>query len=65
MPGAEGRGGQPELTPEEIRSIRKAAGLSQKQLAEKLGVSVNSISNWETGSSYPRASSVEKLRAMQ
>jgi DNA-binding transcriptional regulator YiaG len=55
---------QTALSPEEIRSIREAAGLSQGELAKKLGVSANSVSNWETGSTSPRSESVRKLLAM-
>ncbi|MBQ2063387.1 MAG: helix-turn-helix transcriptional regulator, partial [Firmicutes bacterium] len=32
-----------------IRQTRKEAGLTQEQLAEKLGVSQKSVSRWETG----------------
>jgi DNA-binding transcriptional regulator YiaG len=51
-------------SPEQIRNIRKEAGLSQAQLAKELGISVNSVSNWETGSTSPRANNLEKLLAM-
>jgi DNA-binding transcriptional regulator YiaG len=56
---------QTEMSPEEIVAIRKKAGLSQKGLAKKLGVSLNSISNWERGSTSPRAASLKKLLAMR
>lgn len=36
-----------------IRESRKRAGLTQEQLAEKLGVSNKTVSKWETGRSYP------------
>ena len=36
-----------------IRQMRKNAGYTQDQLAEKLGVSAQSISKWEQGISYP------------
>ncbi len=32
-----------------IKTCRKNAGLSQEQLAEKMGVSVVSVQNWESG----------------
>lgn len=35
---------------------RKAAGLTQAQLAEKIGVTRASIANWETGVSWPPVS---------
>ena len=44
-----------------IRDGRKAAGLTQRQLAEKLGVSNTSISNWEKGLSRPDADLIQKL----
>ena len=53
-----------EMTPEKVKEIRQNAGLSQKGLAEALGVSVNSISNWETGNTKPRRITVAKLLSM-
>jgi DNA-binding transcriptional regulator YiaG len=53
-----------EITPEKIREIRKKAGLSQKAFAAALGVAVNSISNWETGSTKPQRISAAKLLSM-
>lgn len=44
-----------------IRDARKAAGLTQRQLAERLGVSNTSISNWEKGLSRPDADMIQKL----
>lgn len=36
-----------------IAAFRKAKGLTQEQLAAKLGVSPPAVSKWETGSSCP------------
>ena len=36
-----------------IAELRKKAGLTQRQLAEKTKVTVTTISNWETGVSKP------------
>ncbi len=36
-----------------IKAIRKENNLSQEQLAEKLGVSRQSVSKWESSQSYP------------
>jgi DNA-binding XRE family transcriptional regulator len=33
---------------EKLKSIRKQAGMSQEQLAEKLGVSRQAVTKWET-----------------
>ena len=38
---------------EAIRRLRKEAGLTQEQLADKLGISYQSVSRWELGSTYP------------
>ncbi len=38
---------------ERIQSLRKSKGLSQEQLAEKLNVSRQAVSKWESGSSVP------------
>ena len=36
---------------ENLKMLRKQAGMSQEQLAEKLGVSRQAVTNWETGAS--------------
>ena len=46
---------------ETIRNARKSLGLTQRQLAEKLGVSNTSVSNWEKGLSRPDADLIQKL----
>ena len=34
---------------ENLKMLRKQAGMSQEQLAEKLGVSRQAVTKWETG----------------
>ncbi len=46
---------------EKLSALRKAAGLSQEQLADKLGVSRQAITKWETGNGEP---TLENLRAV-
>lgn len=46
---------------ERIYTLRRKAGLSQEQLAERVGVSRQAISKWEGGLSVPE---LEKLRAL-
>lgn len=36
-----------------IRELRKNAGLTQVQLAEKLGVTQSAIAQWESGRAQP------------
>jgi GTP pyrophosphokinase len=38
---------------ERIKAARKAKGLSQEQLGEKLGISFQAVSSWETGKFIP------------
>ncbi len=44
-----------------IAECRKEKGLTQEQLAEKLGVTNRSISRWETGKTVPDISLYEKI----
>ena len=46
---------------EKIYTLRRKQGLSQEQLAEKIGVSRQAISKWESGASIPE---LEKLKAL-
>lgn len=46
---------------EKIRVLRKSAGLSQEQLAEKLDITRQSISKWESDESLPE---IERLVAL-
>lgn len=48
---------------EKIYDCRKKAGLSQEALAERLGVSRQAISKWETGDSEPEISKLRLLAA--
>ena len=46
---------------DKIREARKAAGLTQRQLAEKVNVSNTSISNWEKNLSRPDPDTIQHL----
>lgn len=49
---------------ENLKKIRKDNNLSQEQLAEKLGVSRQSVSKWENGEAYPEMDKVLQLCKM-
>lgn len=44
-----------------IKEIRIALGMTQSELAVKMGVSQATIGMWETGARMPRASKLQKL----
>ena len=49
--------------PEKILYCRKRAGLSQEALAERLGVSRQAVSKWETGEALPETGKLAALAA--
>lgn len=46
---------------DKIRDARKAAGLTQRQLADKINVSNTSVSNWEKNLSRPDPDTIQNL----
>ena len=44
-----------KMTELDIKDLRSKLGITQKQLAEKVGVSVNTIQNWESGGKIPKS----------
>lgn len=46
---------------ENLREIRKAKKMTQEQLAEKVGVSRQSVSKWENGEAYPEMNNILTL----
>ena len=42
-----------EISPEEIRALRKRAGLKQQEFADVLGVTQSIVSAWERGEKSP------------
>lgn len=47
--------------PQQISFYRNKFGWTQEQLAEKIGVSKQSVSNWETGLKFPRMKVISQL----
>lgn len=44
-----------------LRHYRESAGLTQRQLAEKIGKSFRTVQQWEWGDTYPNAEMIWKL----
>ena len=50
---------------ERLRRIRKGLGLTQGQLAERLGVTLLTVHRWETGKSRPQRLARQRLRELE
>ena len=46
---------------EKLRRLRKAQGLTQGELAEKVGVGINTIVRYETGKNSPKVETLELI----
>jgi transcriptional regulator with XRE-family HTH domain len=55
--------GEHKLTPAQLIAIREDMGLTQAELAERLGKSRNTVINWETGRTRIPADLLAKLTA--
>ena len=49
---------------EKLKSVRKQAGMSQEQLAEKLGVSRQAVTKWETGAGIPDVENIMAISSL-
>ena len=49
---------------QKLKEKRTALGLSQEQLAEQLGITRQTVANWEKGKTSPDIASVQKLSAL-
>ena len=47
-----------------LYSLRKAAGLTQAQVARLVGVSDKTVSKWENGNARPASEALQKLAAL-
>ena len=46
---------------ENLYALRKSTKMSQESLAEKVGVSRQSVSKWENGEAYPEMDNILKI----
>lgn len=49
---------------EKLKSLRKQASMSQEQLAEKLGVSRQAVTKWETGTGIPDIENIKSISSL-
>ncbi len=59
--GSRGRPRGPTWEASSVRALRRHLGLSQRDLAEELGVRQQTVSEWETGLYRPRGASARLL----
>ena len=54
------------MTPQEIKTLRKKVGDTQKNFAQRLGfVNYNTVSRWERGAMKPNPSALILLQQLQ
>lgn len=53
------------ITAEEIRAIRQRLGVSQSELAERMGLTRDAVANWENGRNSPNGASEVLLRQLE
>ncbi len=53
------------MTAQDIESFRRSLGLSQAALADRLGVSQASVSQWESGKKRPRKTVIKLLETIR
>ena len=53
------------MTPEQIKRLRKQLQLTQRALAESLGITVTTVHRWEAGLYAPRPEFAEKIRQLE
>ncbi|MBP2620345.1 helix-turn-helix domain-containing protein [Streptococcus panodentis] len=49
------------MFPERLKKLRKEAGLTQKQIAEKFGIKQPNYQQWESGKRKPSGETLEKF----
>lgn len=59
--GARADGGNPTVSPEEIRQLRQRYGETQQEFAVRLGVVVRTVAGWEAGTASPSKMAMRAL----
>jgi DNA-binding transcriptional regulator YiaG len=52
------------MTPKQVKSLRKKLGITQSELARKLGVGRSAVNNWERGSQSPLPMAVKFMKLL-
>lgn len=52
------------MSPEDIKALRKELGMSQTVFAQKIGVTLRTLQNYEKGDTSPTADTITKMFAL-
>lgn len=52
------------MKPNEIRQVRKTLGITQRELAERIGVTLNTVGRWECGARVCNGTAATLLRQL-
>lgn len=52
------------MTPRQLKLLRKKLGITQSELARRLGVGRSAVNNWERGSQSPLPMAVKFMRLL-
>ncbi|MGL4754170.1 MAG: helix-turn-helix domain-containing protein [Aeromonadaceae bacterium] len=52
------------MTPEKIKQARQSMGLTQAEMAEKMGVCVDAVKQWESGRRKPRGPAIKMIEML-
>lgn len=53
------------MRPREILAIRKALGLTQQELADRIGAQRHTVARWELGQNEPRGANLKALKTLE
>jgi len=53
------------MTPREIVKLREDLGLTQQQLADRIGAHQPTVARWEVGRNRPRGANLKALKELQ
>jgi len=53
-----------QLFGERLKNAREASGMSQENMADRLGVKLTTVDKWENGAMYPRANRLQMLASL-
>ena len=53
------------MSPQDIQDLRASLKLSQRELADRLGIEPSVVANWETGDQFPTKKMLSRLQKLR